>query len=150
MSGDAAGESGFYSRLHCRNVRLFIIYQLRKMSPDPPMRALFSNQKEDFEPVPTQICSQRVKVFILNYIQTIYENNNKTSVIIAINFLQDARKAIDIASVCMLTRFVQLVQVTRMYRNHHFRGVSSYFASSCCWCKLLAPNKGVSSQTCVT
>lgn len=43
MSGDAAGESGFYSRLHCRNVRLFIIYQLRKMSPDPPMRALFSN-----------------------------------------------------------------------------------------------------------
>lgn len=34
MSGDAAGESGFYSRLHCRNVRLFIIYQLRKMSPE--------------------------------------------------------------------------------------------------------------------
>lgn len=42
MNGDAAGESELYSRLQHRDVKHFIVYQLRKMRANSPMKATFS------------------------------------------------------------------------------------------------------------
>lgn len=49
MSGDAAAESELYSRLQHRHVEHFIIYQLRKMRTNFPMRATFSKCMTTFE-----------------------------------------------------------------------------------------------------